>query len=251
LSRFTASTTVTIVSSRATSARLSPSASRNSKVAATTDVCRRHGISQTTFYKWKAKFGGMGVSKVLRALAACSTLLVFTNSWAGEPIPDGRIKCSLTKGGWWGFSSGEPRLSPHDFVYGPAVHNIEINGRESTWGDYPALVFRGDRGVTIMRNTSTPYLLYVLNERHANGWAALLADTRRSSKATAFPIDTHARSSLRLNTVRVTRRTLPRFRLREPRTAALRGFLALLCGRNRLKAACEAFKGPLGVSIVI
>ena len=27
----------------------------------TADVCRRHGISQSTFYKWKAKFGGMEV----------------------------------------------------------------------------------------------------------------------------------------------------------------------------------------------
>jgi len=34
------------------------------------DLCRRHGISGTTFYKWKAKFGGIGVSeaKRLRAL---------------------------------------------------------------------------------------------------------------------------------------------------------------------------------------
>jgi putative transposase len=38
--------------------------------AATADVCRRHGISAATFYKWKAKFGGMEVSdaKRLRAL---------------------------------------------------------------------------------------------------------------------------------------------------------------------------------------
>lgn len=29
---------------------------------ATAEVCRKHGISPTTFYKWKAKFGGMDVS---------------------------------------------------------------------------------------------------------------------------------------------------------------------------------------------
>lgn len=27
-----------------------------------TDVCRDMGISQTTYYKWKAKYGGMEVS---------------------------------------------------------------------------------------------------------------------------------------------------------------------------------------------
>lgn len=29
---------------------------------ATAEVCRRHGVSQGTFYKWKVKFGGMEVS---------------------------------------------------------------------------------------------------------------------------------------------------------------------------------------------
>jgi putative transposase len=36
----------------------------------TADVCRRHGISKATFYKYKAKFGGMDVSdaRKLKAL---------------------------------------------------------------------------------------------------------------------------------------------------------------------------------------
>jgi putative transposase len=29
---------------------------------ATAEVCRKHGISDATFYKWRAKFGGMSVS---------------------------------------------------------------------------------------------------------------------------------------------------------------------------------------------
>lgn len=43
----------------------------------TADVCRKHGISEGTFYKWKAKFGGMQVSdaKKLRALEAENTQL--------------------------------------------------------------------------------------------------------------------------------------------------------------------------------
>jgi putative transposase len=32
----------------------------------TADVCRRHGISEATFYKYKAKYGGMDVSDTRR-----------------------------------------------------------------------------------------------------------------------------------------------------------------------------------------
>jgi putative transposase len=34
--------------------------------AATVDVCRKHGISSATFYKWKAKYGGLEVSEAKR-----------------------------------------------------------------------------------------------------------------------------------------------------------------------------------------
>jgi len=34
--------------------------------AKTKDLCRRHGISDATFYNWKVKFGGMTVSEVRR-----------------------------------------------------------------------------------------------------------------------------------------------------------------------------------------
>ena len=35
----------------------------------TAEVCRRHGISQPTFYAWKSKFGGMEVSEAKRLKA--------------------------------------------------------------------------------------------------------------------------------------------------------------------------------------
>ena len=36
------------------------------------ELCRRHGVTDATFYKWRAKFGGMEVSdaKKLKALDA-------------------------------------------------------------------------------------------------------------------------------------------------------------------------------------
>ena len=36
------------------------------------DLCRKHGISDATFYKWRSKYGGMEVSDArrLRALEA-------------------------------------------------------------------------------------------------------------------------------------------------------------------------------------
>jgi putative transposase len=30
------------------------------------DVCREHGIAENTYYRWKSKYGGMGVSDARR-----------------------------------------------------------------------------------------------------------------------------------------------------------------------------------------
>ena len=33
------------------------------------DVCRKYGVSEPTYYNWKAKFGGMTISEVKRLKA--------------------------------------------------------------------------------------------------------------------------------------------------------------------------------------
>jgi putative transposase len=37
--------------------------------AKTADVCRKHGVSEASFYKWKAKYGGLEVSDARRLKA--------------------------------------------------------------------------------------------------------------------------------------------------------------------------------------
>ena len=34
--------------------------------AAAADLCRKHGVSEATFYKWRSKYGGMEVSDAKR-----------------------------------------------------------------------------------------------------------------------------------------------------------------------------------------
>jgi len=34
--------------------------------AGTAELCRKYGVSQNTFYKWRAKYGGLGGSEVRR-----------------------------------------------------------------------------------------------------------------------------------------------------------------------------------------
>jgi putative transposase len=43
----------------------------------TADICRKYGISSATFYKWKAKYGGLSISdaKRLKALEDENTKL--------------------------------------------------------------------------------------------------------------------------------------------------------------------------------
>jgi putative transposase len=74
--------------------------------AATADVCRKHGISTTTFYKWKAKYGGLDVSEArrLKALEAENARL---KKLLAEAMLDNAMLKDLTTKKWC-------RPSPHE-----------------------------------------------------------------------------------------------------------------------------------------
>lgn len=60
--------------------------------ATTADVCRRHGISQTTFYKWKTKFSGMDASEARRLKA-----LEFENTRLKKLLADQMLDNAVLK----------------------------------------------------------------------------------------------------------------------------------------------------------
>jgi putative transposase len=52
----------------------------------TADLCRRHGIAESTFYKWKAKYGGMEVSEAKRLKA-----LEDENAWLKKLLAESML----------------------------------------------------------------------------------------------------------------------------------------------------------------
>lgn len=56
----------------------------------TADLCRKHGISSATFFKWKSKFGGMGCVGHPRAEEAAGRATEVSGRASFEmPSPDG------------------------------------------------------------------------------------------------------------------------------------------------------------------
>ena len=64
---------------------------------ATADVCRRHGVSSATFYKWKAKFGGLDVSEAKRLKALEDENLRLKRMLADAMLDNAALKDLLGK----------------------------------------------------------------------------------------------------------------------------------------------------------
>ena len=64
---------------------------------ATADVCRRHGVSSATFYKWKARFGGLDVSEAKRLKALEDENLRLKRMLADAMLDNAALKDVLGK----------------------------------------------------------------------------------------------------------------------------------------------------------
>lgn len=65
----------------------------------TADVCRRHGISSATFYKYKAKFGGLDISEA-RRLRALEDENAKLKKLLAEAMLDNAVLNDLTSKKW-------------------------------------------------------------------------------------------------------------------------------------------------------
>lgn len=63
----------------------------------TAEVCRRHGISQATFYGWKSKFGGLEVSEAKRLKALEEENRKLKKLLAEQVMDNATLKEMLTK----------------------------------------------------------------------------------------------------------------------------------------------------------
>lgn len=66
----------------------------------TADVCRKHGVSSATFYKWKAKYGGLDVSDARRLKALEDENVKLKKLLAEAMLDNAALKELLTKNVW-------------------------------------------------------------------------------------------------------------------------------------------------------
>ena len=65
--------------------------------AKTADLCRKHAISEATFYNWKSKFGGMDVSEARRLKAIESENAKLKRLLADAMLDNAALKDLLSK----------------------------------------------------------------------------------------------------------------------------------------------------------
>ena len=61
------------------------------------EVCRKHGISEPTYYNWKSKYGGMSVSDLKRVKELEAELSKLKRMYAEMAMENDAIKALLEK----------------------------------------------------------------------------------------------------------------------------------------------------------
>jgi putative transposase len=61
------------------------------------DICREHGISDATYYKWKSKYGGMEVSDLKRCRELESELSQYKRMYAELARENDAMKALIEK----------------------------------------------------------------------------------------------------------------------------------------------------------
>src|SRR6056297_3369521 len=64
------------------------------------ELCRKHGISDATFYKWRSKYGGMEVSDARRLKALAAENAKLKKVLAGQMLDVATLKEKLGKNVW-------------------------------------------------------------------------------------------------------------------------------------------------------
>lgn len=80
----------------------------------TADLCRKHGISGATFYKWKSKYGGLDVSEARRL-----KVLEDENAKLKKLLAEAMSPCASARDGGrprWGCD----RMAPRPYRHRPA-----------------------------------------------------------------------------------------------------------------------------------
>ena len=101
---------------------------------AVTDVCRELGISSATFYKWRAKYGSMDASKMVRmkeleAENARLKKMYIKENLKAEILNEAITKKLVRVGVWWGLGAWKLVGVTRSFFYyknNLAIMNLEM-----------------------------------------------------------------------------------------------------------------------------
>ena len=80
------------------------------------DLCRKHGVSDASNYKWKAKFGGMDVSEAKRLKALEDENAKLKRMLADAMLDNVALKDLLGKNVWSAPSLQGPKICKDDSV---------------------------------------------------------------------------------------------------------------------------------------